>query len=83
MVCFLFLLLVWFSMNLIVVDEVFVERINFFDVFGRVRIGGEIKVFFKFLKVMVYLFVYLNGLFLWSSWFNGFVIFEYLRIKCL
>lgn len=43
MVCFLFLLLVWFSMNLIVVDEVFVERINFFDVFGRVRIGGEIK----------------------------------------
>lgn len=53
MVCFLFLLLVWFSMNLIVVDEVFVERINFFDVFGRVRIGGEIKVFFNFLKVMV------------------------------
>lgn len=83
MVCFLFLLLVWFSMNLIVVDEVFVERINFFDVFGRVRIGGEIKVFFNFLKVLVYLFVYLNGLFLWSSWFNGFVIFEYLRIKCL
>lgn len=76
----------WLSTNPIAVDEASVERINSFDVSGRARIGGEIKAFFNFSKVskaVVHSLVHLNGLFLWSSWFNGFVIFEYPRIKRL